>query len=163
MRQQVKLVHREAQLRERLPGLRIYVARFHPPLRATEAITQRALFIRVAEFAQELADGVGLLTSRFHQTQRRSLRDSPRLRIFKHPALKRPALPRPVRVNPTLAIRAQRHARLTKKSNRSPAARDRHGQAERLQFLRIVARAQLDVVEERAVAAQAAGEAELFT
>jgi hypothetical protein len=70
---------------------------------------------------------------------------------------------RPVRVNPTLAIRTQRRARLAKKRHRRPPARDRYRQSQRFHFLRIIACAQLDVVEERAVAAQAAGEAELFT
>lgn len=163
MRQQVELVHRHAQLREYLPGLRIDAARFHAPLRAAEAIAQRTLLVRVAEFAQKLADGIGLLARRFHLPQRDRAGDPPRLRVFEHPALKRPALPRPVRINPTLAIRTQRRARLAKKRHRRPPARDRHRQAECFQFMRIVARAQLDVVEERAIAAKATGEAEFFS
>ena len=161
--QQIEVVHRQAQFREGVARLCVGDSRFQAPLRAAEAITQRAVFLGVAELAQEATNVVRFSPGLFHQAQRSGEGDPAGLRVFEDTTLERAALPGPVRVDLARAIRAQSRARLAKEGDRRPGARNRHRQSERLHFLRVIARSELDVVEERAVAAQPASEAKLFT
>lgn len=163
VRQQVELMHRESQFRKSGPRHFVGDARFEPLLRAAEAIAQRTAVIEVTEFPQKLANVVRFSSGLFHQTQRGGERYLARLGIFEHAALKRTALHGAIGVDLAGAISAQSRARLTEIGNWFPGARDRHRQSERLHFLRVIARPKLDIVEERTVTAQSAGEAKLFT
>ena len=155
-------MHRQTQFREhRLRG-RIAAARFHPSLRPAKTIPQRTRYIGITQVVQKPTNMVRLSPRLVDQAKRRSLVDPARLGVFINPALKRATLSRTIRVNPARTIRAQRRTRLTKISNRRPTARGRHRQTQCLQFFRILARAQLDVIKKRPVAAQAARQAQFF-
>ena len=153
MRKQIEAVHGQTQLRKKRSRRRIGRAAFHPPLRASKALGQRAVLIRVAQAAQKAADFLRRAPRFLHFTQSGRGRNRAGLRGLEHAALKRSALPRPIRINPTRTVRAQRRTRLAKERHGHPPARDRHRQTERTQVLRIVARPELDVVKKGAVTA----------
>gem|GEM_PF-4053127 len=153
MRKQIEAVHGQAQLREKRSRRRISRAAFHPPLRASKALGQRAMLVRVAQAAQKAADFLRRAPRLSHLARSGRRRNRAGLRGLEHAALKCPALPRPIRINPTCAIRAQRRTRLAKERHGHPPARDRHRQTKRTQVLRIVARPELDVVKKSAVTA----------
>ena len=68
-------------------------------------------------------------------------------------------MPRTLGINATPLVRAQRGARLRETRLRFPPL---DGQAEGDQPRRVIVGLQFDIAEQRAVAAQAAGEAQLF-
>ena len=138
-------------------------ARFHASLRAVKAIAQRPVFVGITELAQEATKVVRLPPGLFHPTQGGGECDSTGLRVLEHAALESAALPGPGRVEPARAICAQGHTWLAKLGHRDSRASDRNRQSQRLQLLRVVARSELDIVEERAVTAQPASETKLFT
>ena len=116
-----------------------------------------------ARFAQEPSNLIRQVPGLFDQAQRGRECDPAGVGVFEHAAFETAALRRPIRVDPTRAIHAQGRARLAKAGDRRLGARDRNRQSERLQFLRVIVRSEPDVAEERAVAAQPAGETELFS
>ena len=134
----------------------------HATLHAEEALAEGALFVGVAELAQELPHPVGEAPGLFDLTQRGGEIRAAGLHFLEDAALENAALVGPVGVKPARAVRAQGAARLGKTPDGIPAAGESHGQAQRFQVLRVVARLELHAVEERAVAAQAADQAELF-
>ena len=162
VREQFEAVHRQAQVRERVPGRFVRLGRFHATLRAVEALAQRTIILGITEFAQEPTNAVRPLPGLFDQPQRNGKFDPAGLCVLEDTAFENAALRRPVGVEPAGSIRAQGRARLAKASNRCPGARDRNLQSECPQFLWIVALLELNAIEERAVAAQSAAEAELF-
>ena len=127
-----------------------------------EALTQGAVFVSVAQLAQQPSNVVRPSPGLFDQGQGSGERDSAGLRIFEKLALKRAALPRSLCVDPAAAIFAQSRTRLGKASDGLLAAGKRNRQPERFQFYGIIARLEFNEIEERAVAAQSARAAKLF-
>lgn len=126
------------------------------------AFAQGAVLVGVAQLAQEPANLVRQSPGLFDDWQRGRKRDPAGLCVLQEPALERAALPGAIRVQPATAIRAQRRTRLGKASYGRLGAGKGHRQPERLQFCGIIAPLEFDDIEERAVAAHSAGEAELF-
>ena len=162
MREQLEPVHGQAQVGEGGERRRIGGLLFHAALHAEETLAQGALLLGVTELEQEPPHLVGETPGLRDLAQRGGEPEPAGLVLLEHAALKNAALSRPVRVEPAGAVRAQGAARLGKAGDGLPGAREGHRQSQRLQSLRIVARLELHAVEERAVAAQAAGEAKLF-
>ena len=127
-----------------------------------EALAQGAVFVRVAQFAQQPANLVRPSPGLFDQRQGGGERDAAGLRILEQPALERATLPRTFRVHPARAILAQGRTGLRKAGDRRLAARKGNRQPERFQFPGVVTPLEFHEVEERPVAAQAARAAELF-
>ena len=127
-----------------------------------EALAQGAVFVRVAQLAEQTANVVRPSPGVFDQRQGGSERESAGLRVFEQPALERAALPRPLRVQLAGAIFAQGRTGLGKASDGRLAARHGNRQPERFQFPSIIALLEFNEVEERTVAAQAARATELF-
>lgn len=82
-----------------------------------EALAQSAMFVRIAQLAQEPAHVVRPSPGVFDQRQGGGERDSTGLRIFEKLALEGAALPRSFRVEPASAILAQGRTRLGKASD----------------------------------------------
>ncbi|HVS50716.1 MAG TPA: hypothetical protein VHD62_00065 [Opitutaceae bacterium] len=162
VRKQFEAVHGEAQIRELRLRRFICAASLQPLGCAMEAFAQGAVFVRVAEFAQQSAHGVGASPALFDPTQSDGVGDAAGLRVLEQLALEGAALPRSRRVEPAGAICAQCRAGLGKAGDGRLAAGKGNGQPERLQFRGIVAALEFDEVEERAVAAESARAAELF-
>ena len=127
-----------------------------------EALAQGAVFVRVAQLAQQPANVVRPSPGVFHHRQGGGERDSPGLRVFEQLALERAALPRSLRVKLTSAILAQRRTGLGKASDGLLAAGKGNRQPECFQFSGIIAPLEFNEIEERAVAAQSARAAKLF-
>ena len=72
-----------------------------------EALAQGAVFVRVAQLAQQPANVVRPSPGVFDQRLGGGERDSAGLRVFEHLAFERAALPRSHRVEPASAILAQ--------------------------------------------------------
>ena len=87
-----------------------------------EAFAQGAVFVRVAQLAEETANVVRSSPGVFDQRQRGSERDPVGLRVFEQLALERAALPRSLRVYPAGAILAQGRTGLGKASDGRLAA-----------------------------------------
>jgi hypothetical protein len=104
-RQQFEVVHRQAQIG--VFGLRggVGVAQLQTFRCAVEALTQGAVFVSVAEFAQQPAYFVRSPPGLLYHPQGGGKRDPARLRILEHAALENAALPRSMRVKPARAIR----------------------------------------------------------
>ena len=79
-----------------------------------EALPQGAVLVRVAQLAQQPANGVRPSPSLFDHRQGGGERDPAGLRVLEQLALERAALPRPLRVHPARAILAQGRAGLGK-------------------------------------------------
>jgi hypothetical protein len=127
-----------------------------------EAFAQGAVFVRVAQFAQQPANAIRPPAGLFDQGQGGGERDSASRRVFEQPAFEGAALPRSRRVQPAGAILAQGRTGLGKAGDGCLAAGKGDRQPERFQLRGIIGRLELDEIEERAVAAQAARAAELF-
>lgn len=162
MRKQFEAVHRQAQIGE--PGLRrvVPVAGFQALGGAVKALAQGAVFVRVAQLAQQPANMVRLSPGAFHQRQGGGERDAAGLRVFEELALEGAALPRSIRVEPARAILAQGGTGLGKAGDGQLAAGKGNRQPECFQFPGIIARLKFHEIEERAVAAQSACAAKLF-
>lgn len=128
-----------------------------------ETLAQAPVFLRVTEFAQQPPDSVRPPPGLSDQPQGGGERDSSRLCILQQAALENAALRGSLRVQAARPIRAKGRARLGKTSDRGLAARNLDRQPERAQLRRIVARFQFDAIEQRAVTAQPARTAEIFS
>ena len=87
-----------------------------------EALAQGAVFVRVAQLAQQPANVARPSPGVFDQRQGGGERDSAGFRVFEHLALEGAALPRSIRVYPASAILAQGRTRLGKASDGQLAA-----------------------------------------
>ena len=87
-----------------------------------EALAQGAVFVRVAQLAEQTANVVRPSPGLFDQRQGGSERESAGLRVFEQLALERAALPRSLRVQPASAILAQGRTGLGKASDGRLAA-----------------------------------------
>ena len=87
-----------------------------------EALAQGAVFVRVAQLAEQTANVVRPSPGLFDQRQGGSERESAGLRVFEQAALERAALPRPLRVQLAGAILAQGRTGLGKASDGRLAA-----------------------------------------
>ena len=155
-------MHGEAQIGELARRRFVFVAGFDALGGAMKALTQGAVFVCVAQLAQEAANVVRPSAGLFDHGQGGGERDSAGLRVFEELALKRAALPRSLCVDPARAILAQGRTGLRKASDGLFSARKGNRQPERFQFRGIIARLEFNEIEEGAVAAQSARAAELF-
>lgn len=87
-----------------------------------ETFAEGAVFVRVAQLAQEPANVVRPSPGVFDQRQGGGKRDSAGLRILEHLALEGAALPRSLRVEPASAVLAQGRTGLGKASDGQLAA-----------------------------------------
>ena len=170
--EEIQLVDGEGELAEQLGGFLVRAARVQPTFHLPEAEAERGGLLAVAEFTQEPADFVGALAGGADRAQRRRRLDAAGGHRLEERALEVAATRGAIRIDATTTIRAERGARLGKFCERSfrrprfrrrslSARRPADWQAERLESHRVVGGLEFHVFEKRAVAAQAAGEAEL--
>ncbi|HWL17335.1 MAG TPA: hypothetical protein VNR00_17135 [Opitutus sp.] len=161
-RQPFEVVHGEAQVG--VFGIRVGVgaAGFEAFGRAVKTLAECAMFVGVAEFAEQPARGVRATSCLFDQPQGGVRREEAGIRFFEHAAFEHAALPRAVGIDAAGAIRAKGGAWLGKAGDGRFSARNLHWQAEGFQLRRVIADLEFDEVEERAVAAHPASGAELF-
>ena len=127
-----------------------------------EALIQGAVFVGVAQLAQQPSNAVRPSPGLFDQGQGGGERDSTSLGVFEELTLERAALPRSLPIEPAGAILAQGRTGLGKASDGLFSAGKGNRQPERFQFPGIIARLEFNEIEEGAVAAQSARAAELF-
>ena len=104
VQEQLEAVHRQAQVGK--PGLRrlVRVAGLQALGGPMTALTQGAVFVRVAQLPQEPPDLIGAASGLFDHRQGGGERRFAGLRSLEKPALERAALPRPVRVQRMVCV-----------------------------------------------------------
>ena len=147
----------ERQLTESLGGGLIDLTGFDAAARAFEAQAQGDVLIAISKRAQETPDLLRASVCLLDDAQRGRDGDFFRNRGLEHRAIELLATLRPLGVDAAAAILAQRGAGLREAGFRLQPF---DGQAKGRQLFRVIARLQLDIPEEHAVAAHAAGETE---
>jgi hypothetical protein len=168
-------MHCQGEFAESVGGCVVESAGFKPSPRALETEAQRQVFVRVAQRAQETAH---LFRARVGGTdgfQRGGQFRGARRNRLEERALELAAALGAFRIDAATVLIAERGAglgefrvsgfgfrvqRVPAPSPDSPNFTD--GQSERFEMLRVVARLEFNVLEENAIAAQAAGEAKPF-
>jgi hypothetical protein len=128
--EKLQAVHGEAEVGEGSERGGVGGLLLHAALHAEETLAEGALFVGVAELAQERPHLVGETPGFFDLTQRGGEVGAAGLHFLEDAALEDAALVRPVGVEPAGAVGAQGVARLGKARDRFPAARKGHGQAQ---------------------------------
>ena len=147
----------ERQFTESPGCVRIDLAGFDAAARAFEAQTQSDVLILISKHAKKSPDLLRAPVCLPDDAQRRGDGDFFRQRGLEQSAVELPATLGPLGVDAATAILAERGARLREAGFRLEPF---DGKAERRELLGIVARLQLDIPEEHAVAAHAAAETE---